>query len=84
MTVPTYYVSLSLQAFVDIKNKCQEEKYQCIETSIHPLSWCVPAALASIVLFTENINPSGSSYYCYMVKAPQGCESDLDVPFKRG
>mmetsp|Transcript_9995 Transcript_9995/g.21642 ORF Transcript_9995/g.21642 Transcript_9995/m.21642 type:complete len:376 (+) Transcript_9995:82-1209(+) len=82
MTVPTYYVSLSLQAFMGMKHKFQEENYQWIEKFIHLIAWCVPAALASILLFTDNLNPNGSG--CHNAKAPQGCESDPDVPCERG
>mmetsp|Transcript_6857 Transcript_6857/g.11165 ORF Transcript_6857/g.11165 Transcript_6857/m.11165 type:complete len:278 (+) Transcript_6857:2-835(+) len=81
-TVPLYYGSLSLQAFMGIKNKFQEEKYTWIEYPIHLFAWCVPAAGAINVALTENFNPSGSG--CSMAKAPHGCEADPDILCERG
>lgn len=82
ITVPTYYGSLSLQAYLGIKNEFQEEKYRWIEIPIHIFAWCVPAAVASIVAVTENFNPKGSG--CSLTKAPRGCEADPLIPCERG
>mmetsp|Transcript_34684 Transcript_34684/g.60981 ORF Transcript_34684/g.60981 Transcript_34684/m.60981 type:complete len:393 (-) Transcript_34684:116-1294(-) len=82
MTVATYYGSLSLQAFMGIKHNFKEEKYQWIEFPVHGVAWCIPAALSTIVVVTENFNPEGGG--CAIAKAPQGCEADPDVPCQRG
>jgi len=82
LTVPTYYGSLSLQAFMGIRNKFQEKRYRWIEYPIHFIAWCVPAALATIVALTDNFNPGGTG--CSMKKGPPGCESDPDVTCDRG
>lgn len=82
MVVPTYYGALSLQAFMGMKNKYQEEKYQWIEKYIHTIAYLIPAALCSVVAATENFNPNGAG--CALTKAPRGCEADPFVECTRG
>lgn len=82
LTVPTYYMSLSLQAFMGIKHNFQEEKYRWIEKYIHAVAYCIPAALATVFVITESYNPNGSG--CAVTKYPVGCETDPDVPCERG
>ena len=82
MAVPTYYGSLSLQAFMGITNNFKEEKYQWIEKFVHIVAWCLPCTISIVFAATENFNPYSSG--CYISKAPQGCETDPDVTCQRG
>ena len=82
ITVPTYYGSLSLQAFMAMKKSYNEAKYVWIERWIHLIAWCIPCAIASVVAATDNFNPSGSG--CWLSKAPRGCEDDPTVECERG
>jgi len=55
----------------------------CFGISVHIIAWCIPSALASVPVATENYNPSHSGG-CGVSKAPRGCEADLDLPCERG
>jgi len=80
--VPIYYASLSLQAFVGMKNNFKEEKYRWIEKYIHIVAWGISFVIATIVAATENFNPRGAG--CYITRYPVECEIDPDVPCERG
>jgi len=82
LTVPTYYGSLVLQAYLGIKNNFNEEKYQWIEIPVHIVAYVPPFVYGVVVAATNNFNPNGSG--CWYSKAPQGCESDPGVPCERG
>ncbi|KAL7551494.1 hypothetical protein ACHAWF_014684 [Thalassiosira exigua] len=82
LVVPTYYGSLSLQAFVGIRNNFREESYRWIEKYIHLAAYLFPLVLASIAAATQNLNPNGSG--CGFAKYPPGCEADPSVPCTRG
>ena len=71
-TMPTYYASLVLQAFLDIRNNFNEEKYQWIEILIHLVAYCIPCDYATVIAVMENIDPGSSG--CLYSKAPRGCE----------
>jgi len=84
LAVATYYVALSLNAFMGIRNKFQEETYQWIEKFIHAIAWCFPLVISIIAILTENINPHFPGG-CSISQAPQGCaEDDPDLPCQRG
>jgi len=82
MTVPIYYCSLALQAFLGIKHNFMEEKYKHVEKWIHIFAYTVPCGIALVPALTENINPSGA--FCWVAKAPFGCETNPDVDCERG
>lgn len=82
LTTPVYYGSLSVQAYMAIKNSFREEKYKWIEKWIHLVAICVPFALSMIVVARENFNASIGS--CFLRKAPMGCEADPNVACERG
>lgn len=84
LTVPAYYGSLGVQAYMSIKYEFKEQKYKWIELPLHLLAWVVPAGIASVVAATENFNPVGSG--CSIAAYPQGCELDTndDVECIRG
>ena len=80
VAIPIYYSSLSLHAFVAIKNNFQEQQYRWIEKYIHLVAWLVPLAFATTFAATDNLNPSTAG--CYVSRAPLGC--DTDVSCERG
>ena len=82
MTVPIYYGSLVLQAFMGMKNNFNENKYRWIEKWIHMIAWGFPLAVSTVLAATENINPSGSG--CWYAKYPKGCDIDPNVDCERG
>ena len=82
MTVPMYYGSLVLQAFMAMRNSFKEERYRWIEKWIHIVALCYPCAVAIVIAVTENLNPAASG--CWYAKSPQGCEADPDIDCKRG
>jgi len=82
MTVPIYYGSLVLQAYLGIKNNFQEENYRWIEYPVHCVAYSYACALISVIVATDNMNPGGTG--CFYGKSPRGCESDPDVPCERG
>ena len=77
MTVPIYYGSLVLQAFVGMKNNFKEIKYKWIEKWTHIVAWGFPLAVSTVFAATENINPSGAG--CWYAKSPKGCDIDPNV-----
>ena len=82
LTVPTYYASLVLQAYLGVKNNFREERYVWMEKWVHLVAYCIPFAYSMVVAATDNFNPNGSG--CWYAKAPSGCEADPDVPCERG
>mmetsp|Transcript_8981 Transcript_8981/g.20253 ORF Transcript_8981/g.20253 Transcript_8981/m.20253 type:complete len:399 (-) Transcript_8981:112-1308(-) len=82
LTVPVYYGSLGLQAYLSIKHNFNEEKYRWIEVPVHLVAWCIPCAISSVVAATENFNPGGSG--CSIAAYPMGCDKDPDVACERG
>jgi len=82
LVVPTYYIALSLNAFMGIRRKFQEETYQWVEKFIHAIAWCFPLFISIIAISTENINPHFPG--CSVSQNPQGCAEDSDVPCQRG
>ena len=82
MTVPMYYGSLVLQAFMAMRNSFKEERYRWIEKWIHIVALCYPCAVAIVIAVTENLNPAASG--CWYAKSPQGCEADPDIDCERG
>ena len=82
MTVPAYYGSLVLQAFVGMKNNFEEQKYRWIEKLIHLVAWCIPLLIVTVLAATENINPSGSA--CWYAKYPKECDTTPDIDCERG
>ena len=82
MTVPIYYGSLVLQAFMGMKNNFKELKYRWIEKWIHVVAWGFPLAVSTVLAATENINPSGSR--CWHAQYPKGCEGDPNIDCERG
>ena len=81
LTVPAYYGSLSIAAYMGIANQF-EEKYRWVETPIHLVAWCVPLALFMYPAFTGGFNPNGAG--CALAQAPPGCDADPLVPCERG
>ena len=80
--IPIYHFSLSLQAYMGIRNNFNEKKYKWIEKWIHAVAYCVPFAIATVVAATQNFNPSGTG--CWIAQSPTGCEGDPDIPCERG
>lgn len=82
VAIPIYYCSLSLQAYMGIRNNFDEGKYKWIEKWIHMIAIVISIATATVIVATQNFNPTGSS--CWIGKSPRGCESDPDVECERG
>lgn len=82
LAVPAYYGSLSLQAFVGIRNNFEEDRYRWVEKYIHLAAYCIPITFATIYAATQNFNPNGSG--CSVSKYPRGCDADPDVQCERG
>mmetsp|Transcript_5632 Transcript_5632/g.8672 ORF Transcript_5632/g.8672 Transcript_5632/m.8672 type:complete len:442 (+) Transcript_5632:242-1567(+) len=83
--VPSYYASLSLYAYLAVKNSFQEEKYNWIEKWIHIHVYFYPLLSGSYLLYKEAFNYAGHSS-CWIASIPKGCglNSDPYVPCDRG
>ena len=58
LAFPFYYSSLSVMAFVAVKNNFQEEKYQWMEKWIHVGAYIPPLILASVAAAKDYIHPA--------------------------
>lgn len=73
-SVNFYYFSLSVIAFLSVKNKFHEEKYKYVEKYIHGIALLFNIVMSVIGLVKDYIHPVGP--WCWIGSAPYGCGDD--------
>lgn len=73
-SVNIYYFSLSVIAFLSVKNKFHEEKYKYVEKYIHGIALLFPIVFSVIGLVKDYIHPVGP--WCWIGSSPYGCGDD--------